>query len=744
MYFKTDKMESLERAGSDAIMSVTQGGNNYRVCYSCHSSLEELKTFVQYFLPKRIIPCAIPSSSSREEVAKILLSFLNPEKKDEEEEEDPNQSQIISNQVQQFTEFSQVNVPPRDSGSEFDSFDWFNDLSEKKNIENKNTSAEKFRISFDNTVTINLRRDGGESTDDEIEDFDERMEENEEKEEKRRNLVVGSWSSIEIIPGIIQESSDCEAEVNICTITPTSFKGEEVFSETTKVSSLSRRKKFARSKTDKTYYSMPVHPDTEMEANHPKERRSSMPSNMKLPLIKVTPSSPSIDFNHPDYPEFFQDKLYLEHVGKPLSGGKKGEGCNDGRSREGSRDSELNLKLSEDTDENSSLDHPACSADATSSYPAAATPAYPAADTLTSGCITSSCASAPASVCLAPTVPVSTAASPPTGHASVSPVCEKDNDLDSPNDVRRFKRQLSVFNQPEEDDCLIYKKQKVYDGVQGPNSSPNTREDQTVNSNNQGNSANINLLESQNIFETDESQDMFLQKSQDILQESQDMFNPKESQDMFNSQESQDMFNSQESQDILNDPISPDARYLVKSQTKQMQDSRDVIIIDDSQETTQVQESQVILDLNYSHESTENLLDGKECLKRKPDANLNHDTFEPKKKQKKDSNVKYNPEQLDSSTHPVEIIHNTVELESLNDLNDMENKEVNQKEAKNMKEDHDDKDEHEDGKEDDEDDKDPPDLDFLLREAEEKNYPEHVMRNLRYMDECRKNIIQID
>ena len=61
----------------------------------------------------------------------------------------------------------------------------------------------------------------------------------------------------------------------------------------------------------------------------------------------------------------------------------------------------------------------------------------------------------------------------------------------------------------------------------------------------------------------------------------------------------------------------------------------------------------------------------------------------------------------------------------------MENKEVNQKEAKNMKEDHDDKDEHEDGKEDDEDDKDPPDLDFLLREAEEKNYPEHVMRNLR-------------
>ena len=41
-----------------------------------------------------------------------------------------------------------------------------------------------------------------------------------------------------------------------------------------------------------------------------------MPSNMKMPIIKVTPSSPSPDPNHPDYPEFFEDKLYLEHVSK--------------------------------------------------------------------------------------------------------------------------------------------------------------------------------------------------------------------------------------------------------------------------------------------------------------------------------------------------------------------------------------------------------------------------------------------
>ena len=40
-----------------------------------------------------------------------------------------------------------------------------------------------------------------------------------------------------------------------------------------------------------------------------------MPPNMKMPIIKVTPSSPSPDPNHPDYPEFFEDKLYLDYCG---------------------------------------------------------------------------------------------------------------------------------------------------------------------------------------------------------------------------------------------------------------------------------------------------------------------------------------------------------------------------------------------------------------------------------------------
>jgi len=159
------------------------------------------------------------------------------------------------------------------------------------------------------------------------------------------------WNSIEVIPGIIkQELPDTKrrhASLTIipsssCTILPSSVSKlpnrlpDPISSEGTSSSSnsitlslvgkageeeastLSRRQTFARSKTDKTYYSMPL--CQELELNLPKERRFSMPSNMKLPLIKVTPSSPSPDPDDPDYPEFFQDRIYLEHVTLKLEG----------------------------------------------------------------------------------------------------------------------------------------------------------------------------------------------------------------------------------------------------------------------------------------------------------------------------------------------------------------------------------------------------------------------------------------
>ena len=47
MYFTQTKMSSLEAAGHDRLVSVSQGGSNYRVCYSNHASLAELRQLVR-------------------------------------------------------------------------------------------------------------------------------------------------------------------------------------------------------------------------------------------------------------------------------------------------------------------------------------------------------------------------------------------------------------------------------------------------------------------------------------------------------------------------------------------------------------------------------------------------------------------------------------------------------------------------------------------------------------------------
>ena len=96
MYFTQSKMSCLEAAGQERLVSVTQviivalslvdkmmycqGGSNYRVCYSNYASMAELETFVRHFSPLQITPCAIPPHSSRDEVREVLTSFLtNPD-----------------------------------------------------------------------------------------------------------------------------------------------------------------------------------------------------------------------------------------------------------------------------------------------------------------------------------------------------------------------------------------------------------------------------------------------------------------------------------------------------------------------------------------------------------------------------------------------------------------------------------------------------------------------------------------
>jgi len=77
IFFTRTRMAAIKEAsGLDYLVGVSKGSDSYRVCYSTHSSLEELEIFVKHFSPGKIIPCAIPPGSTKEEVGNILAAFL--------------------------------------------------------------------------------------------------------------------------------------------------------------------------------------------------------------------------------------------------------------------------------------------------------------------------------------------------------------------------------------------------------------------------------------------------------------------------------------------------------------------------------------------------------------------------------------------------------------------------------------------------------------------------------------------
>ncbi|XP_040576764.1 protein artemis [Lepeophtheirus salmonis] len=79
---------------------------------------------------------------------------------------------------------------------------------------------------------------------------------------------------------------------------------------------ISKRKKFGKSKTnlnpnsksEEYTFVNPLNEDISIK----KSRRASLPHNLKIPSITITPSSPSLDPSHPNYPEFYEGKFYIE------------------------------------------------------------------------------------------------------------------------------------------------------------------------------------------------------------------------------------------------------------------------------------------------------------------------------------------------------------------------------------------------------------------------------------------------
>merc|ERR1719370_2420463 len=272
MFFTQKKMAEQVAAGHDRVVSVSQGGSNYRVCYSTHSSLDELERFVRHFAEDKtvITPCAIPVNSTREDVKRILASWLDTESS-------TGSQTISSNSDHHSLSLSPHRPEPAVIPNLQDGYDpdLFSSpglcIDRKRRLSSsREDSVEPHqkllrldawdsasRISFDDTMDIEGKQVAGEP------------DSSEEEERERQDMRF----SVEIVPSPIGEPAPPSAH-------------------------LERRKLFARSKSEKTMCSMP---------------------------IPVTPSSPSPDPNHPDYPEFFEDRLYLEHMARKKSDAGEGD-----------------------------------------------------------------------------------------------------------------------------------------------------------------------------------------------------------------------------------------------------------------------------------------------------------------------------------------------------------------------------------------------------------------------------------
>jgi len=263
------------------------GGDSYRVCYSCHSSLTELRQFVAYFQPKRVTPCVIPRGLPIPEgssgVREVLELLTTPHYKPEETEESSDGLRSISSPS------NSKSPAVATSGSQGDS-----QMDFLENFCSPQKAKRKFDSKADNECG------GGPSP------------------AKRPAVVNTMASGMGKISPSISISGSIQRKI---TFSSSQFGSDSSNSDDEDGRSVAKKKRKSFQRSKMMAHSMPVHPSdvhadlhqlVSSDSFQQNGRRASLPHNLKIPHITITPSSPSPDPNHPDYPEFFEDKMYLE------------------------------------------------------------------------------------------------------------------------------------------------------------------------------------------------------------------------------------------------------------------------------------------------------------------------------------------------------------------------------------------------------------------------------------------------
>ncbi len=281
MYFARSKVKDLK----DKVVKST-GPQFFRVCFSCHSSLQELRDFVQHFMPAKLVPCAIPKSYTMQKVLDHFKDIL------------PHDSIDLNATLGALGSLS-----PCGKGLDVKQMDFWNSPESSDSSRKRRNQA---------SVHVQLSVCDG-----------------------KRALFSDSGPKS---PASNNNSSD-DDDVLSC------LKEAK-----------SRRRQFHRSKSAFAHASLPtavvLPSDSPSECSSNKSRRASLPYNMKIPAITITPCSPN-GYANKDYPEFFEEQLYIQSKNNSAS---SSEGSNTNKDRCGSKDimeldqsDTFSLKLSQDS-----------------------------------------------------------------------------------------------------------------------------------------------------------------------------------------------------------------------------------------------------------------------------------------------------------------------------------------------------------------------------------------------------------